>query len=179
MRSPGERGQQPLAIGPERPPAGLCRSSKVKGTEPRGPPAASVVRCEVWRLAHRCRHVQRTEVNPQMKIEEPVLTAGGRGRDASPSATATAERAEFWQGHVAFKGQGASWRQRWDRIRTNTLYPGPEVRSVGRRHRISWTTQVLGRPPDPPSQSLRLSGGSLSASLSLKKNLRIRSSAVS
>lgn len=47
--------------GPERPPAGPCCSSKVEGTEPRGPPLASMVRCEVLRLAHLSHHVQRTK----------------------------------------------------------------------------------------------------------------------
>lgn len=99
--------------GPERPPAGPCCSSKVEGTEPRGPPPASMVRCEVLRLAHLSHHVQRTKRSSRRAC----------GGDATPSPAATGERAEFRQGYAAFKGQGASRRPRWNRIRTNTLYP--------------------------------------------------------
>lgn len=98
--------------GPERPPAGPCCSSKVEGTEPRGPPPASMVRCEVLRLAHLSHHVQRTKRSSRR-------ACGG----VTPSPAATGERAEFRQGYAAFKGQGASRRPRWNRIRTNTLYP--------------------------------------------------------
>lgn len=83
--------------GPEQPPAGPCCSSKVEGTEPRGPPPASMVRCEVLRLAHLSHHVQRTKRSSRRACG-----------DARPSPAATGERAEFRQGYAAFKGQGAS-----------------------------------------------------------------------
>lgn len=78
--------------GPEWPPAGPCCSSKVEGTEPRGPPPASMVRCEVLRLAHLSHHVQRTKRSSRRAC----------GGDATPSPAATGERAEFRQGYAAF-----------------------------------------------------------------------------